>query len=85
MAKHKPYIIHDHLTVQEIVDLINRAYEEGYEDGKAEATVIHEQTITTPWITTPLRDIQTTPTEWPPNTIYCGNNTSDKTATGNTV
>ena len=33
MAKLRPYIIHDHLTVQEIIDLINDAYDEGREDG----------------------------------------------------
>lgn len=33
MAKVRPYIIHDHLTVQEIIDLINDAYYEGREDG----------------------------------------------------
>ena len=33
MAKLKPYIIHEHLTVQEIIDLINDAYDEGREDG----------------------------------------------------
>lgn len=73
--KRKPYIITENMITPAIIDLINRAYEEGYEDGKAEATVVHE-TITNPWITspgitTPLKDIQITPTDWPPNTIYC--------------
>ena len=57
--KREPYIITEHLTVQEITDLINRAYNEGFEDGKKEAT-----TITFPGygeITTPLKDIQIQP------------------------
>ena len=80
--KRDPYIITEHLTVQEITDLINRAYNEGFEDGKKEAT-----TITFPGygeITTPLKDIQIqpntpnnpwttpiTPNDWPPSVIYC--------------
>lgn len=69
--KRKPYVITENMKPPVIIDLINRAYEEGFEDGKTEATVIHEQTITTPWITTPLKDIQVTPNDWPPNPIYC--------------
>ena len=76
--KRKPYVITENMKPSVIIDLINRAYEEGYEDGKTEATVIHEQTITGPWITTPLKDIQTTPTDWPPNTIYCSADTKKK-------
>lgn len=78
--KRKPYVITENMKAPAIIDLINRAYEEGYEDGKTEATVIHGQTITTPWITTPLRDIQTTPgtpNDWP-NTIYCSSDTEIK-------
>ena len=37
MAKREPYIIHENLTVQEIVDLVKRAYDEGFADGKKES------------------------------------------------
>ena len=122
MAKLRPYIIHDHLTVQEIIDLINDAYDEGREDGyedgykngadvpedsynegynqgfkdgerKAKDEWLKSITITNPNIvTTPLinPDLITpttpvTPNNWPSNVIYCGNNTSDKTTTGDTI
>lgn len=78
--KRKPYIITENMITPAIIDLINRAYEEGFEDGKAEATVVHE-TITTPWITAPLKDIQTTPNDWPPNTIYCSADTKKEEGT----
>lgn len=73
------------MCVEEISKLVKRAYDEGFEDGKKEAT-----TITFPGygeITTPLKDIQitpsitpstpwnpsiTSPNDWPPSIIYCG-------------
>lgn len=128
MAKLRPYIIHDHLTVQEIIDLINDAYDEGrddgyrdgyedcendirlevydegYEDGykkgfekgkeQAKDEWLKSITITDPNIvTTPLINpnlitptTPVTPNDWPPDkVIYCGNNTQDKTSTGDTV
>lgn len=87
MAKREPYIIHDHLTVQEIVDLVKRAYDEGFADGKKEVETVTCPYYISQWgnITTPLKDIQitpttpvnpaapiTTPNDWPPNVIYCG-------------
>ena len=81
--KREPYILTEDMCIKDIADLIKRAYDEGYEDGKKEAT-----TITFPGygeITTPLKDIQITPNnpgtpwspsitpnDWPPSVIYCG-------------
>ena len=46
MSKIRPYIIHEHLTVQEIIDLINDAYDEGrgdgYEDGYKDGADVPE-------------------------------------------
>lgn len=127
MAKLRPYIIHDHMNVQQIPGLLELAYDEGrddgyrdgyedcendirlevydegYEDGykkgfekgkeQAKDEWLKSITITDPNIvTTPLIDpnlikptTPVTPNDWPSNVIYCGNNTSDKTATGGTV
>ena len=80
MAKREPYIIHENLTVQEIVDLVKRAYDEGFADGKKESEVITCPNYGQGWtITTPLKEIQipnntpVTPNDWPPNVIYCEN------------
>ena len=46
MAKIRPYIIHDHMNVQEIAGLLELAYDEGredgYEDGYKDGTNIPE-------------------------------------------
>ena len=46
--KREPYIIKDNLSAQEIEALISRAYNEGYQDGKAEFVHVDFEKLTYP-------------------------------------
>lgn len=77
MAKREPYVIHENLTVQEIVDMIKRAYDEGFSDGKKESQVITCPNYGHGWtITTPLKE---------PNAVYCGVSNDKVTLNNETV
>lgn len=71
----KPYIITEETTFTQVADMIQRAYDQGFEDGysKGKSENAH---IVQP-ITTPICPEITTPNPgYPPNVIYC-NNASD--------
>ena len=82
----KPYILTDGLTAEEMKELISRAYSEGYEDGKEDGlkegkSFVQGNPLTdNPWVTinpvtVPLKTPTTpvSPTDWPPNSVYCSN------------
>ena len=71
--KREPYIIKDNLSAQEIEALISRAYNEGYQDGKAEFVHVDFEKIASPTYpyTTPAPAIIPVRDDWNINKITC--------------
>ena len=74
--KREPYIIKDNLSAQEIEALISRAYNEGYQDGKAEFIRVDFEKMASPTypITTPAPAIIPVRDDWNINKITCDAN-----------